>query len=236
MIMTKPKLFLLHFAGGNCYSYNFILPKLKNFETIVLELPGRGKRMNEKLVNDFDTAASDIFNQICGKLSDEPFMIYGHSMGSYLALRVTNMLAKIGKFPAYIIVSGNPGPGVNDKKNRYLAHGEDFITELKKLGGVPPELFENKELFDFFEPILRSDFEVAEKNLIEQEPPVQCPIYAIMGDKEEKPDQIGAWANYTQSDFNKEILTGDHFFIYQHAQHIADVIRKCYDKIVLFPN
>jgi surfactin synthase thioesterase subunit len=58
----KAQLFLLHFAGGNIYSFNTITPGLKNLEVIPLELPGRGRRMQKGLLKDFDLAANDFFH------------------------------------------------------------------------------------------------------------------------------------------------------------------------------
>ncbi len=52
--MKKTQLFLLHFAGGNYYSFRFMFPQLNEFEIIPVELPGRGKRMKENLLKDFD--------------------------------------------------------------------------------------------------------------------------------------------------------------------------------------
>ena len=49
----KPQLFLLHFAGGNKYSFNFLKKYLESaFELVSIELPGRGDRMSEKLITD----------------------------------------------------------------------------------------------------------------------------------------------------------------------------------------
>ncbi len=104
------------------YSFNTITPRLKHLEVIPLELPGRGRRMHEELLKDFDLAAKDLYGQVVPKLNGAPFLIYGHSMGAYLGLRVTRMLEEAGHPPAYLIVSGNPGPGVPRKREvkRYL--------------------------------------------------------------------------------------------------------------------
>jgi external thioesterase TEII len=48
-MMEKPQLFLLHFAGGSCYSFQFMLPYLKDFNVLPIELPGRGRRIKESL-------------------------------------------------------------------------------------------------------------------------------------------------------------------------------------------
>src|SRR5579859_5869614 len=101
--MMKPKLFLLHFAGGNCYSFQFMSSLLNEFDVISPELPGRGKRMKEELLKDFELAALDIYEQVAKQNGASRFMIYGHSMGAYLALRVSRMLEMEGKPPAYLI-------------------------------------------------------------------------------------------------------------------------------------
>jgi external thioesterase TEII len=230
--MEKPQLFLLHFAGGNLYSFDFIRPLLKNFEVITLELPGRGKRVREPLLRDFDLAAEDMYNQILNRLASRNFLIYGHSMGAYLALRVSNMLIKVQRYPDYLLVSGNTGPGAaRETTNIYLLDKNEFKNKLENLGGFPAELLNNNELFDFFEPILRADFELIEKNGMDDEPAVSIPLFAMMGSLEEYVDNIANWGRFTTSQFNYEILEGHHFFIHSHPQRIADIIQECYSKV-----
>lgn len=192
--------------------------------------------MTEKLLKDFDLAARDIYDQLVNKLSNTVFLIYGHSMGAYLALRVTAMLEEAGKQPAYLIVSGNAGPGLGSSKKRHLLERESFVNELKQLGGFPLELIEDKEFFNLYEPILRADFEIAEGHDLLNEPVVGTPVHAIMGTEEEKKDQISNWGRFTRSDFSFEILKGDHFFIHKQEQRMADIITDCYRKAFLFQN
>ncbi len=225
--MNKPQLFLLHFAGGNYYSFDFLKPHLADWQVVPLELPGRGKRMQEDLLSNFELAANDLYDQLVKKITTPGFVIYGHSMGAYLGLRVANRLQATGKPPAYLVVSGNPGPGIKDPKRRYLMDQQDFRAELTRLGGIPDELLENEELFNYFEPILRADFEIAENSHLDQESPVQCPLFAMMGSREEKADQIANWGRFTQSTFGHEILEGDHFFIYKHPQRLAAILKNC---------
>lgn len=228
--MDKPQLFLIHFAGGNSYSFNFLMPLLQSFQVIPVELPGRGRRTREALLKDFNSAAEDIYNQILKKLSSAKFLVYGHSMGANIALRVVNMLEANKKFPVCLIVSGNPGPHIRDKTLTYQLEKKQFKKTIQSFGGLPDELMQNEELFDYFEPILRADFEIVETNEMTSEPPVKAPLYAIMGNAEDKVDQISNWAAYTMSGFRFEILEGGHFFIYKHAVKIASIINMCYEQ------
>lgn len=230
MDMKQPQIFFIHFAGGNRYSYRFLEPGLFDFEMIPVELPGRGARMKEPLLKDFDAAAQDLYQQITARLNTPQFLICGHSMGAYLTLRVTNLLEQAGKYPTGIIVSGNAGPGIEDpeKKIRYQLPRGEFIEELKRLGGLPQEVIDHEELFGIFEPILRADFEIVERNELANEPPVQAPLYAMMGDQEDYVADIDNWSRFTRSRFKKQVLEGDHFFIFKHPDRMAEIISTFY--------
>ncbi|TGE15079.1 thioesterase II family protein [Hymenobacter elongatus] len=233
--MKKPKLFLMHFAGGNCFSFQFLLPLLSDFEVFPLELPGRGRRMREPLIRDFDQAAKDMYHQVMQVLaldafSPSKFLIYGHSMGARLAFKVAGLLEKAHKAPQHIIISGSSGPSLmqNDRKIRHLMDTPTLKQELLSLGGLPLEILENAEVFDFFEPIIRSDFEVVERNQLGPFPPIQTPIYAVMGSEEETAPAITNWQQYTTAGFTSEVLPGNHFFIHQHPRRMAEIIQSCY--------
>ncbi len=234
---SKKQVFLLHFAGGNCYSFDFLKSQMsKDVEFIPLELPGRGRRFNEELLKTKKAAIQDYFAQIKKLRNDQSYVIYGHSMGSNLGLNVTKLLEDFGDPPNYLIVSGNPGPGVKTKEigevekkgKRYRMSDEDFKEELRKLGGVPKEILENEELYNFFSPIMRTDFEILEKdNFSEKGLMIETPIYALMGDEERTFLEIENWSNFTNANLRHEILSGNHFFINKHPNKLADVILEC---------
>ncbi|WKL50107.1 amino acid adenylation domain-containing protein [Flavobacterium pectinovorum] len=226
--MPKPQLFMFHFAGGNGYSFNFMDSYLKDFKIETIELPGRGIRSDEKLIKDFSSAAEDIYEQVKKKLNSNCFLIYGHSMGAILALKVTKMLEQDNLKPLSIILTGNAGPKIKESKKRYLLSDADFIKEVGQLGGLTLQFLENKELLDYFIPILKADFEISEENNLDSDSIVKSPIYAIMGDLEKNAAHISNWSNYTSAHFNYEIFSGDHFFIYNHAERLCSIIIKCY--------
>jgi len=229
--MRKVQLFLMHFAGGNSYSFQFLAPMLSNFELVSLELPGRGKRMAEPILHDFGAAAADMYKQVKAKLNGDKFLIYGHSMGAFLGMRVAAMLDKEGKPPAYLFVSGNAGPGLEREEKDYLLPDQEFMDMLIKMGGLSPELLENKELLDFFLPIIRSDFEVTGRVDPPAEDPISAPIYAMMGTEEDEVEKIDNWKRFTTALCETEVMPGDHFFIHKHAQKIAKIITDKYHAI-----
>ncbi|GAA0731528.1 thioesterase domain-containing protein [Aquimarina litoralis] len=235
---NKTQIFLLHFAGGSCHSYDFLRKYFdkNDYEFHALELPGRGKRSNEQFVLDKEKAIQDYFNQLKTiRVKNQPYIVYGHSMGSTLGLSVVKRMEEIGDAPQVLIVTGNPGPGVSRReKKHYLLDDLAFKEELRKLGGVPEEVLENQELFDYFSPIMRADFEVLEKdNFLEKGLVLDTPIYAMMGEKEETVDKIKNWNRFTRNEFKFKIFPGNHFFINDYPLDIARTILNQSRKLVL---
>lgn len=230
--MAKVQLILLHFAGGNCYSYDFLKDYVKNtnMEMHALELPGRGKRHHESLVLTKEAAIEDYVHQIKQLRNKQPYFIFGHSMGATLGLSVAKQMELVHDKPEALIVSGNPGPGIEKPEKegkRHLMNDIDFKNALRKLGGVPEEVLEHEELYEFFSPIMRADFQVLENDdFSEKGIQVHIPIVALMGDKEDMNEQIDNWKNFTSASFNSMILEGNHFFIKKHPKKIIEVINK----------
>lgn len=232
---NKPQIFLLHFAGGSCYSFEFLRKHIsKEFEFVSLELPGRGKRYDESLLLNRRDTIIDYTKQIQSLRNGKPYVIYGHSMGATLGLSVTKNLEDLRDFPSHLIVSGNAGPGIKDfdnkgkQKRRYAMNDSELKQELRKLGGVPEEILEDDNLYGFFSPIIRADFEVLEKDFnTNLDFVLKTPIYALMGSEEKNHKNIKNWKRFTHCKFQFKILRGDHFFVNNHPQELAKVIYNC---------
>lgn len=227
MLMKRIQLFLLHFAGGNCYSFHFLQPYLAEFTFTPLELPGRGKRLAEPLLVDIDEAAADISRQINDKLITADYVIFGHSLGALLTLKAAAIMEKRGNLALHLVVSGNAGPDTRVGRQRHLMGRGPLKEELKRLGGAPAEFLVNEELFDFYEPILRADFALAEQDNVNSYEQVSSPLHAIMGEDEEDSKHIGNWAAFTDAYTGGTLLPGGHFFIHDHPGQVAGIIKRC---------
>ena len=79
------KIIALPFAGGSKFSFKNLENHIPNsIEWITLELPGRGNRFGEPILESIDAMVNDILSQIEYHITNEPYMIYGHSLGTVL--------------------------------------------------------------------------------------------------------------------------------------------------------
>jgi medium-chain acyl-[acyl-carrier-protein] hydrolase len=99
-----------------------------------------------------------------------------------------------------------------------LVHGlpeDDLVAHLDRLGGMPREIVEDKELRAIFLPLLRADLRVAEEYVHRPAPPLSCPI-SVWGGADDfltNEDGLEAWSEITRAEFRLRILPGRHQFI-----------------------
>lgn len=225
------QLFLLPFAGGNRYSYDFLLRQMDTnlIDSHPLELPGRGGRIDEKLIFNLEEAIADYLQQIQDRRTNDPYLIFGHSMGAVLGFQIVMKLEAEGDVPMVFIASGNSGPRLRPPEG----HGEKLGTltdeqlkaKLRKLGGISEKILGQPEIFDFFKTAIKADFAILDEEIFyeNQIPKIQAPIHAMMGREEEKVALIGNWQYFTSAEFTYNIMDGNHFFIHHHPQEIISV-------------
>lgn len=223
--MPQSNLFLFHFAGGSSFSFSFLMPYLEGDLTHAIELPGRGKRGKEPIILDVESAVRDVVKQISSEIIPGESILYGHSLGALLVFFVAYELEKLNLPPKKIVVTGDPGPGLKNKVPVFDFEKEAFKMELQKMGGIPDGFLNDQRLFDFYEPILRSDIKLAYDFSMLEGVQLSTPIHAIMGMEEEDAVYIENWKNYTSGTFKSELLPGGHFFILNHPEQIALAIK-----------
>ncbi|SFJ79041.1 thioesterase II family protein [Myroides guanonis] len=228
----KSKVIALPFAGGNKYSFNSIEKHVsKNVEWITLELPGRGSRFKESLLDKVDQIVEDLLAQIMSNIGDTNYIIYGHSMGTLIGYELTKkIIERKLQQPMSLFFTGRGAPGFNRFTNKKsILPTNAFWEEVSKIGGLPKEILECKELLDLYYPIMKSDFKAIEDyNYLPMDIPFTFPIHVLMGKDEigigdEKTSLAGmkGWQNETSESCTFELLEGDHFFIFRHAEAIA---------------
>ncbi|MCP4696357.1 MAG: thioesterase [Gammaproteobacteria bacterium] len=220
------KLYCLPFAGGNALSY-------RDFQACVdsrilvkpLELAGRGKRIREALFTCLEAMADDVLQQLRDDLNGGAYAIYGHSMGALLGYLLARRLADAAlPAPLHLFLSGRRAPSADaNKLIRHLLPKDSLIEHINKLGGLHPDILEEAELMDFFEPIFRADFEAVETHVHSPRPPLDIPISVLYGlaDNETAGTDLSAWQRETRQPIVIKEFPGGHFFILEHLPQLG---------------
>ncbi len=222
------KLFCIAHAGGDVRIFSGLAKQLsKNIDLIALERPGRGKRVREVLLQNMDAMVEDLVKQVSSHF-EEPYAVYGHSMGARLGYLICRRFLAEGRtLPRHLFVSGCRAPSLTvTEKDTWKLSSEDFWAHLRNMGGCPEELFSYPLLMNLFEPILRADFKALSTFVYEPQQPMPLPISVMIGDREAvSAADAKQWQQESTFPITLKIFPGNHFFINQHWPVVADFIK-----------
>jgi medium-chain acyl-[acyl-carrier-protein] hydrolase len=185
-------------------------------EVCSVQLPGREDRRAEAPLRRLPAAMSDV----CADLRpfwDQPYVLFGHSMGALLAFEAARALRAVGDpAPQQLLCSACRSPeAVRTETSVYRLPDAEFIRHLRVLGGIPEPVLRDPEMMELFLPILRADFELLQTYEFRSQPPLRCPITVFGGtqDTEAPPHILDAWRHHTTGPFDRIEFASGHFFI-----------------------
>jgi len=147
---------------------------------------------------------------------DEPFAFFGHSMGAAVAFELARLLRRRAQpQPRALLVSGARAPQFRRGHVPPPAPSpSEFVEELRRLEGMPPQVLDNPALLRMVLPALRADAALYRNYIYTEEPPLDCPIRAYGGaeDPNVRREHLEAWARQTISSFSLRMFPGGHFF------------------------
>ncbi len=232
------KAILLHHAGGDKYTFrNLQQDLLPEINSIAIELTGRSDRFNEPLLNDIHAIVDDIFQQIKNEIQEEYFFV-GVSMGTLIAYLLCHKLKENNlPLPKHLFLASRLSPDAYSNEPTVLqTTSETFWNVVIQYNGVPKSLIEHKELREFYEPILRADFEALDKynhaHVVKEKLNISASI--LIGKEDTRNITIETaqgWQGHFSTKVDFVDFDGGHFFIYENK----DVVEYIKEIFVLQP-
>lgn len=193
----------------------------------MVELPGRGARMDEPL----ETDPCKLSEQLATELSCDfqvPYALFGHSLGALVAFELVHCLIDRGiSAPEILFVSGTEAPAVRDGSRwREPLSDEALLAELRALNGTPEEALSSTEIMRSVLPVLRADFLMCGAYVYRERRPLPCPINVFGGTRDATdPSALEAWSRETTGGFSIDMFEGDHFFIHTRQTEMLQRIQ-----------
>ncbi|WBB80650.1 beta-ketoacyl synthase N-terminal-like domain-containing protein [Micromonospora sp. WMMD882] len=214
---ARLRLFCLPYAGGNAALYRAwddALPA--GVQVCPIQLPGRDQRHREPAFTRMSELTRTLTDVLRPYL-DQPYALFGHSMGALVAYETTRWLRRRGlPAPAHLYVSAARAPHLPDPEPPMHRLPEaKLVDRLRAMGGTPEEMLADPETLAVYLPLLRADFAMVETRIHQTEPPLDVPLTVFGGDRDDKitTDQLAAWREQTVAAFDLTVLPGDHFFV-----------------------
>lgn len=198
-------------------------------EVLPIQLPGRGWRVSEDPVRDLEVLADRVTAAML-PLCDRPFVVFGHSMGSWLGLLASERLEAGGRVPDAVVASGRQGPA-SGPLMAPMSHLDDdaFLDEMqRRYAAIPSEVVSDPELLSLVLPALRADIEAMEHYRHRPGPKVSCPIVAIGGESDPVVPvrHLVTWADETSGSFDLHTAPGGHFYLEDDPEPVWTLLRE----------
>jgi len=193
-------------------------------ECCAIQLPGREQRIAEQPFSRLQSLVEALARALEPLLAS-PFAFFGNSMGALIAFELARYLRGVGRpGPTHLFVAARAAPQLADPRPPiHDLPAEAFACEITRLNGTPAEVLAQEELMSLMMPLLRADFAVCETYRYTGQPPLECPISAFAGlrDNGASPAVVAEWASQTTSRFRLRLIEGDHFFVQKAAAAVT---------------
>lgn len=223
------KMFCFPHAGGFAGYYSFMKKhSYRNIdEVFCYEYTGRGLRYAEKEAEDFAECvqlAAEFVEEHTDV--DEKFVLFGHSMGAFVAYETAEILRKKGRTAQLVYISGQKPP-CDVYSEYYETDMNKVYPFLKKLGGIPEFVEQNQEFRDYFFSLTVKDM----KLLSTYKPTMpsgsklpRCMIMYGSEDAELYGHDIKMWNKNFDEILGMFAFEGNHFYIIEHQDEAAELI------------
>ncbi|WGI26267.1 alpha/beta fold hydrolase [Halomonas alkaliantarctica] len=229
MQVKRLRLLCLPCAGASATMYLRWKRQLPAWiEVYPVELPGRGERLGESLIDDFETQVVRLCEEQATRMRGD-FVLFGHSMGALLAYGMAARLRDVGRpQPRMLFASGSAAPSMRDSERLAgLDNDKALIADLRQQGGTPEEVFENPELLRLTLDILMADYRLCRSFRYRGGSPLAYPLQVLAGREDDiEQERLEAWQREAGGVFSLDWFEGGHFFIRQQQPQVLDTLKR----------
>lgn len=210
----------LGFCGGGTAAFHSWLPALPDdTDLVAICYPGREGRFAEPYADSWAELAADAADAVRTVAEEGPYVLFGHSMGGWMAFEVAARLAAAGApGPRTLVVSACNAPDQGlAERDRFPAQREDdgqLLEWMRAHGLLPEHVLADPDLTEMAVELMRADIRVRDTFTFTPGTRVDVPLHVLSGDRDPViGDDLGPrWARLTTAAFRHDVLPGGHFY------------------------
>ncbi|WP_433580123.1 thioesterase II family protein [Nocardia brasiliensis] len=224
-------LYCLPHAGAGASTY---LPWRKQLrpevDVVPLQPPGRELRLRDQPFDDLGALLDDLLGVLDGAWQ-EPFALFGHSLGALVAYELARRLAAgAGPRPVHLIVSGRRAPHHPSRLPWVRMASDATLLEIVyRLGGTPDEVLADEQMRAQVLALMRADLGVDQTYRYRPHPQLDVPITVLSGsaDSHVTMAELEPWAECGSAGVDIRLVPGGHFFPVTHRDAVLRRVRQC---------
>jgi surfactin synthase thioesterase subunit len=217
---ARRTLVCLSFCGGGSGGYlQWLDVVAPDVELITICYPGRDGRFIEDFAQNWDELAEDATAAVAVAAQLRPYVLFGHSMGGWMAFDVSSRLRHQGApLPEALVVSSANAPSRGlTARDMFPAQDDTDDQLLSWVGGnglMPSYVLEDPELREMAIELMRADIRVRDTFHYSGETGVEMPLQVLTGRADEVIEATAAeqWRALARSSFQHLELPGGHFY------------------------
>jgi pyochelin biosynthesis protein PchC len=222
-----PLICLPHAGAGASAYRGWLADPAPGIRPLAVKLPGREDRIDEPLPQDLDDVIVPLAAAVSTAVGDEPYAIFGHSMGAILGFELArrqrrDMLPE----PAHLFVSGSQAPDEAPRLGLHQLDEPDFLQAMADLDGTDEAIMAEPTLLRLAATTLRADLALCDHYTCADEPALSCPITVVCGDRDPRVSlaQLRSWQRHTRASLAIHLIAADHFPLRRHRAELMAVI------------
>ncbi|MDG9705867.1 alpha/beta fold hydrolase [Streptomyces sp. DH37] len=209
----------LSYCGGGTAPFRQwaeVLPE--DVELALVCYPGREARFGTPFARDWVALRDDVVRAVRG-LTGRPYILFGHSMGSWMAFETAAQLGRLGAAPpSALVVSGGVAPHRRREVRGQVPRSEDsddaLVRWMREFGQMTTVVANEPELVKLALELLRADLVVSESYRFTGGPRVSVPLRVLYGAEDSEPfaEVERHWRSLADGAFEAVELPGGHFY------------------------
>lgn len=225
----KVKLFCFPFAGGNASFFDILDKALPELDLIGLEYSGHGTRRREPLYNEISEAAEDMLELLKRSAEGAPYALLGYSMGSIVLAEVLRRILRTPGLddPIHVFIAAHE-PVTNVEMSKIPEEDKDdyVIERTVRFGGISEEIAAKSVFKKLYAPLYRADYGMIEKYRFEElDLSTELPASVFYSEEDTPLEKMLLWKRYFTGECGFYRFDGDHFFLREERDRIAEIIR-----------
>ena len=201
---------------------------MAELQLIKLEYAGHGTRYREAFYLSFQALTEDIFQHLKASYTGGRYALFGYSMGS---ITLVELLKRIILDNMTLPICAFLAAHEPHSKKELQDYTEDELDEWVMqrtvgFGAVPEKLLNNKPFWRIYLPRYRADYAIIGRYEFEKlDLNTRVPAVFFYSELDTPLTEMKTWENYFQGEVSWHRLEGNHFFILEHHQEMARIIK-----------